>query len=513
MGEYVFQLDDEAKPYFSGLIFVVSLVLICSSYLSGKVLPIGRAGISVIGSTLMIVLNIVPPKEINNVINWDTLILLMSMMMLSNYMEKAKIWELSNRLLLYKCKTPMEFLVRVCVICAVMASILTNDTVCVTITPIIVQLCKQLHLPLLPFLLAIATSSNIGSSALPVGNPQNMIISTTSNLRFFNFFKVSIVSAILGMAINIGLLLLYYRKELSNYSITGKKKQQPLNEDEQVDIEEIEKNYKEVIELNELHADEDTLEIETTNNINNGETIGDAILVSSANPYTDDNQFLSLSSSSKVLEKKQNLKPTLENLKNVGEMLYFYRPLVVLVLVLVGFFVGFHMGFTVLFGVCILMFLDRKDIKDLIHSVDWELLIFFSGLFVIVDGFDREFSRYAWKVLEKWVPISNHDSHLKTFIFIIIVAVSCNILGNVPLVLSLCPRFLEESVGDFTWLLLAFVSTVAGNLTLVGSVANLIVAEKAKFDYQIGFYEYLRFGLPSTILVIAIATPFIILIS
>jgi Na+/H+ antiporter NhaD/arsenite permease-like protein len=58
------------------------------------------------------------------------------------------------------------------------------------------------------------------------------------------------------------------------------------------------------------------------------------------------------------------------------------------------------------------------------------------------------------------------------------------------------------------WLILAWVSTVAGNLTLLGSAANLIVCEQARraqfFGYNLTFWSHLRFGVPSTIVVTAI---------
>ncbi|KAF2075082.1 hypothetical protein CYY_003602 [Polysphondylium violaceum] len=541
---HVIELNDGAKKYFSGFIFLISLILICTKI---ERFPIGRAAVSLIGSTLMVIFNIVPPEEIKNAINFDTLILLMSMMMLSNYMEKANIWDIASKILLYKCKSPVVFMIRVCLISAVLSSILTNDTVCVTLTPIIITACKQSNLPLFPYLMAVATSANIGSAALPVGNPQNMIIATASGLSFITFFKVSVVSSLIGIVINSSLLYLYFRKSLLSGS-KGKDGYINTNDHSIIDdgapieasiiykeqdnshhIEKINDNY--IVNIRKVEnvqleqdeeEEEDQIELESIqldksiqhnypNRNNNG-----AILVS--NSEMDDNNDLELlnknTSSNKIYgsDIKSNLNRYYEKYKPFLSMLYFYKPGIIIILVLIGFFLGFHMGFTVMVGVSILIVLERKDINDVIVSVDWSLLIFFSGLFVLVDGFDREFSSLAWTVLEPFVPLAS-SSVLKILVFTIIVLVACNILGNVPLVLALCPRLLEEMAPDFTWLLLAFVSTVAGNLTLIGSVANLIVAEKAKFDYQMGFYEYLKFGVPSTLLVIVVGVPIVVLIA
>lgn len=89
-------------------------------------------------------------------------------------------------------------------------------------------------------------------------------------------------------------------------------------------------------------------------------------------------------------------------------------------------------------------------------------------------------------------------------LYSVTIIIGGNTVSNVPLVLLLShsiPLLPDPRAG---WLLLSFVSTVAGNLTLIGSVANLIVCERAKQDYILGFMEYLRFGLPSTLVITVI---------
>ncbi|KAM9974866.1 hypothetical protein ACTFIW_008336 [Dictyostelium discoideum] len=535
----VFEINSSIKPYFTCIVFVISLIFICSSKnIVTKHLPIGRAGSSIIGATLMVYFGIIQPKEIGSVINWDTIILLMSMMMLSNYMEQANIWGMASKILLWKCKSTSIFMIRVCLISSVMSSILTNDTVCVTLTPIVISACKSTNLTFFPFLMAIATSANIGSSALPVGNPQNMIIATAGGLNFFNFFKVSIVSSILGVCLNTILLLLYFKKDLKNLNsnfnqlietVNPKVKEidddddgannQSKNEKEMENInkelEEVEEEEQQQQQHNNNDDDDDLNENNNNNNNNNGHAI---LLVASSMDSID---LSDCSIINKDKKKKENFieiyfnskEKSIETIVNIIKLIFKFRVAIILTLVLIGFFIGMHMGFTVLFGVSILMICERKDITDIINSVDWELLLFFSGLFVLVEGFDRQFAKEAWTILEPFVPIdSSHLNVLKIFIFSILILVLCNILGNVPLVLSLSPRLLEALAPDFTWILLAFVSTVAGNLTLVGSVANLIVAEKSKSYHEIGFLEYLKFGVPSTILVILIGVPIVVLI-
>ena len=79
-----------------------------------------------------------------------------------------------------------------------------------------------------------------------------------------------------------------------------------------------------------------------------------------------------------------------------------------------------------------------------------------------------------------------------------------NLVSNVPAVMllrDLVPHFRDPHT---TWLLLAMSSTLAGNLTITGSVANIIVVEKAREVTKISFWDYMRIGIPVTILTLAV---------
>jgi Na+/H+ antiporter NhaD/arsenite permease-like protein len=91
-------------------------------------------------------------------------------------------------------------------------------------------------------------------------------------------------------------------------------------------------------------------------------------------------------------------------------------------------------------------------------------------------------------------------------------ALLSNIVSNVPaamLLKSLVSRFADPHTG---WLLLAMASTLAGNLTITGSVANIIVVERARPEVEIGFLEYLRIGLPVTLVTLAIGWLWLVMI-
>lgn len=197
-------------------------------------------------------------------------------------------------------------------------------------------------------------------------------------------------------------------------------------------------------------------------------------------------------------------------LKKCVHTLITYRSLWVLLLVLIGFCFGFHMGFTVLLGCAVLILIDRQEMDATFMKIDWNLLVFFGSLFILVNGFGRMYSQYALKAIQPFLATTKDP--VKLLLFTILVLVGSNILSNVPLVLLLSDPLKDQLTPTFTWMLMAFVSTIAGNFTLLGSVANLIVAEKAKQYYQIGFWEFFKVGAVSTILVIAAGVPLIVLV-
>jgi len=169
------------------------------------------------------------------------------------------------------------------------------------------------------------------------------------------------------------------------------------------------------------------------------------------------------------------------------------------------------MGFTVLFGTGILIVMDRQDMTNKFQKIDWNLLVFFASLFILVSAFDSQFFDTAWSIMQPFLAVDGNA--LKILIFTVMLLVGSNILSNVPLVLLLSTHLTSIKAPIFTWLIMAFVTTVAGNFTLIGSVANLIVAEKAKRDYAIGFWEYFKFGALSTVLVTAVGVPLVVALS
>jgi len=97
-------------------------------------------------------------------------------------------------------------------------------------------------------------------------------------------------------------------------------------------------------------------------------------------------------------------------------------------------------------------------------KIDWNLLIFFGSLFVLVNGFDRELFEIAWKAISPFLATTNDP--LTLLFFVILLLIGSNILSNVPLALLLSAHLQEQNAPTFTWMIVAFVSTVAGNFSM-----------------------------------------------
>lgn len=150
---------------------------------------------------------------------------------------------------------------------------------------------------------------------------------------------------------------------------------------------------------------------------------------------------------------------------------------------------GQKLPFVALTGGLAVILLGRHHPAQAFRQVDWGLLVFFSGLFVVVEGVERTGILPA---MHRGVAPLFDASGAVLCVFTVVLS---NIVSNVPFVLVAK----EWVAGDYAWTLIAMASTFAGNLTIVGSVANMIVLELSRDRAQIGFWDYFRAGLPVTL--------------
>lgn len=397
-------------------IFALTYVLIAARRL--RWLPIGRPAGALLGAVLMVVVGALTPAEAYAAIDHDTVVLLLGMMLMTAYLEAAGFFERLARAMIARAATPWSLLVVVSLAAGGLSAFLVNDTIAVFLTPVVVLLCRGARLPLAPYLMALATSANIGSAATLVGNPQNMLIGSMSGMSFVRFLVVSAPAAIAGLVVNLGLLYAYYGRRLPAALDVGAR----------------------------VHE------------------------------------------------------------RDVGGA--FVRAAIAVAAVVVAFFAGAHLATATLCGVVALMLVERADPAPYFARVNWTVLVFFCGLFVVVAAVARAgHADRAWAVVQGAVDFSTAGGLALWTAFLVVAS---NVVSNVPLVLLFGPKMASLGLGDAGWVLLAYVTTIAGNFTLLGSVANIIVAEAAKDDHALGFVEHAKFGIVSTVLVLMVGVPLVL---
>lgn len=387
-----------AYAIFAGSYFVFAL---------GKFpwMKIDRPGAAIIGAVLMVAFRIVGTQEALQSIDFGTIVLLFSMMVvvanlkLGGFFERIAEW-IVERL------HPTHLLPTVIFTCGVLSAFLVNDIVCLVMTPFVLHMARRLDLPPIPYLIAVATASNIGSVATITGNPQNMLIGSLSGISYQDFMAHLGPIAIGGLFVDWAVIYwLYVRRT------------------------------------------------------------GDRVAVA---------QVLS-----------------------APEFQYAamrMKPVIVLVIILAGFLAGVPPSMMAAIGAALLLITRTVEPRRVYDEIDWGLLVFFVGLFIIVAGAHR--AGLTAKLLE---PATVWDLH-RLPILVPVTALLSNVVSNVPAVM-----LLRTVVGHFpnphaSWLVLAMASTLAGNLTITGSVANIIVVERAAAEgVELGFREYFRVGIPVTI--------------
>src|SRR5438552_5436373 len=271
------------------------------------------------------------------------------------------------------------------------------------------------HRPL-PYLLALATASNIGSAATITGNPQNMLIGSLSHIPFRTFAATLAPVAATGLALDALIIWLMFRRE--------------------------------------LHT-----------------TSADAAPMHDIRPHW----------------------PLL------------IKSLLVASGVLAGFLAGFDIAIVAAAGAAALLVTRRVAPRKIYAAIDWDLLVLFVGLFVVVGAVEQ--AGLDQRIFDILQPVG-----MRTVAGLsATAALLSNAVSNVPAVMLLTRVVPKLPNPTRAWLAVAMSSTLAGNLTIVGSIANLIVVEGARRrGVTVTFSEYARVGIPVTIATIAVGVAWLV---
>ena len=394
-------LLSDAQLLAGYIIFLASYLVFAIGKFPG--LKIDRPGAAIIGAVAMVAFRIVRPTDALHYVDFPTLVLLFSMMLIVGNLHVVGFFEWNAEVVLQRLH-PSQLLPAVIFTSGILSAFFVNDIVCLVMVPFVLSVTQRMRLQPLPYLLAVATASNIGSVATITGNPQNMLIGSFSGISYRQFlFQLGPV-AVMGLFLDWAILhWVHIRK-------------------------------------------------------------------SGVLPRA---------------EEKIPLPPL--------DLSRLRKPAVVVTVVVVGFFAGVPPAMMAALGAAALLITRTIEPRKLYQEVDWGLLVFFVGLFLIVGGAENA------GIVAKLLEIAEHWNLQNLPSFMVAVTLLGNVVSNVPAVMllkSLIPSFANPHTA---WLALAMASTLAGNLTITGSVANIIVVESAQPEVEIGFWDYFRVGLPITL--------------
>ncbi|XP_061947430.1 silicon efflux transporter LSI2-like [Populus nigra] len=497
-------------------------------------LPIGRTAGSILGATLMVIFKAITPKQAYDAIDLPVLGLLFGTMVVSIYLERADMFKHLGVLLSWKSRGAKDMLCRICIVSAISSALFTNDTACFFLTEFILKIARQNNIRPEPFLFGLASSSNIGSSATPIGNPQNLIIAIQSGISFGEFVLGLLPAVLVGVFVNALILICMFRRLLSDVkeeedalyemivledsavhqiSLATMSSPNSLESHEYDPIAE-HVNAQRLCELDmcsdscgEIELMKAVLSKEATDNMFS--EIGEPMEERFARGGVQGTMEKMTDLESGPQQSAEESKGLLNRWKRLSWKLCIYLGTVGM---LVAFLMGSDMSWTALTAALIFVILDFKDAGPCLEKVSYSLLVFFCGMFITVDGFNRTgIPSSFWNLMEPHALI-DHASGIA--VLAIAILVLSNVASNVPTVLLLGAKVAASAIAISSskekkaWLILAWVSTVAGNLSLLGSAANIIVCElalRAQPSYNITFWSHLKFGVPSTLIVTTIS--------
>lgn len=174
-----------------------------------------------------------------------------------------------------------------------------------------------------------------------------------------------------------------------------------------------------------------------------------------------------------------------------------------------GFLAGYPLAWTALFAAALLMALGGRAPREALHRVDWPLLVFFAGLFIVVAGMAK--AGAAGRMHDAFAPWLGGAPERQAVGFGLFAVAASQVVSNVPFVILAGEWIPKMADPELVWLATALSATLAGNLTVVGSVANLIVLELAGVRGRVGFWRFMRYGAVVTAATLAVGLALLLL--
>jgi Na+/H+ antiporter NhaD/arsenite permease-like protein len=389
-------------------IFLATYILIAVE--SGRGSHLDRTAAAFCGAVAMVLVGAVPLSEAYQTIDWNTLIFLLGIMILVAHFQISGFFDWIAVHVAAIARTRWQLLVLVIFTAGVLAAFFVNDTICLIFTPIVLVVTERLEVPPIPYLIAVATSANIGSAMSVTGNPQNAVIGVSAHFSFLGFLGHLAPVSVVGMLVNVAVLSVFFRTQLLHHPLKQRPQAVPVK-----------------------------------------------------------------------VERRLLVKCC------------FAAALVIALWIL-----GYSFPMVAISVGAFILIIGRVRSQNIYHRLDWELLLFFASLFVVIKGFEA--SGAIEHVIGFFQPGLQGSMVRQLFAVSGVMLVLSNLVSNLPAVIlfrSVVPSFPNT---HYIWLAVASTSTLAGNATPFSSVANLIVLQQAGKKVKITFWEFARVGLIITLI-------------
>ena len=392
----------------AAVIFTATYLVVALGRAPG--IRLDRTGAAVVGAAFMVAFHVVTPEQAYGMVDLGTLVLLFGTMVIVGHLRLAGFFRWVAAVVARRAASPRRLLAGLVAVAGLLSAVFVNDTVCLALTPLVLEVSAALGVRATPYLLALATASNIGSAATLTGNPQNMLIGVASGIPYRAFFVALAPVALVGLIIDYLVIALVYRREL-------------------------------------------------------------------ALPFTA------------RAEPRARLHPflTLKSLAASVAMIAF-------------FFAGANVSMVAFTAGAALLLTRRVKPEKVFLEINWNLLTLFAGLFVVVGA-----ARTAGVTDALFDVLHAREARGVASLAAAVAGLS-NLVSNVPAVMLFAHLVPDLPHPHRAWLTVAMASTLAGNLTVVGSIANLIVVEGARRQCPISFREYLKVGIPVTLFTLAVGS-------
>ncbi|MER3462078.1 MAG: anion transporter, partial [Armatimonadota bacterium] len=169
-----------------------------------------RAAIALTGAALLIVVGVLDLERAWGALDPNTLAFLFGVMVLNAHLGYAGFFQLVLNRLVHLARTPLGLLMWLTFATGALSALFLNDTIAILFTPLVLEMTRQLRLPPVPYLLALAGATNLGSVATLTGNPQNILVGSFSGIAFLDFAAALTPVALVGLLLQVGLLYALY---------------------------------------------------------------------------------------------------------------------------------------------------------------------------------------------------------------------------------------------------------------------------------------------------------------